>query len=67
MDRFFGMPDYTDFILQRMEALSANKLNAFQPFELCNLEYVENRQSAIELHFDDWWIWGNRLIRFFLI
>uniref|UniRef100_A0A915AXC3 Fe2OG dioxygenase domain-containing protein n=1 Tax=Parascaris univalens TaxID=6257 RepID=A0A915AXC3_PARUN len=62
MDSFLGMPEYTDFILQRMEALSSDRLNAFQPFELCNLEYVESRQSAIELHFDDCWIWGNRLI-----
>uniref|UniRef100_A0A183TWI9 Anaphase-promoting complex subunit 2 n=1 Tax=Toxocara canis TaxID=6265 RepID=A0A183TWI9_TOXCA len=63
MDRFEGMPEYTDVILEKMEAASAKKLGEFQPFELCNLEYVSDRLSAIEMHFDDSWIWGNRLIR----
>ncbi|KHN78206.1 Alpha-ketoglutarate-dependent dioxygenase alkB -like protein 4 [Toxocara canis] len=59
MDRFEGMPEYTDVILEKMEAASAKKLGEFQPFELCNLEYVSDRLSAIEMHFDDSWIWGD--------
>uniref|UniRef100_A0A914UYT9 Alpha-ketoglutarate-dependent dioxygenase AlkB-like domain-containing protein n=2 Tax=Plectus sambesii TaxID=2011161 RepID=A0A914UYT9_9BILA len=61
-DRFVGMPDYADLVLERMRALSPEKLGEYQPFELCNLEYDPNRQSAIEFHQDDMWIWGNRLI-----
>ena len=30
--------------------------------ELCNLEYVNDRGSAIDPHFDDFWLWGERLI-----
>ncbi|VDN55036.1 unnamed protein product [Dracunculus medinensis] len=62
VDRFSGMPDYIDIILNRMKEVSPNRLGEYQPFELCNLEYVDERLSAIEMHFDDSWIWGNRLI-----
>lgn len=59
------MPDYIDIILNRMKEVSPNRLGEYQPFELCNLEYVDERLSAIEMHFDDSWIWGNRLIWYF--
>lgn len=39
------------------------RLGNYQPFEMCNLEYDESKKSAIEMHQDDMWIWGNRLIR----
>lgn len=57
------MPDYSDLILKRMTTLDASKLADYQPFELCNLEYSEERLSSIDMHKDDTWIWGNRLIR----
>uniref|UniRef100_A0A915E9F6 Alpha-ketoglutarate-dependent dioxygenase AlkB-like domain-containing protein n=1 Tax=Ditylenchus dipsaci TaxID=166011 RepID=A0A915E9F6_9BILA len=60
LDSFYGMPDYTDFLLHRM--LQNPALIDYQPFELCNLEYSENRASSIDFHQDDSWIWGNRLI-----
>lgn len=41
---------------------SGGILKDYQPFELCNLEYLPQRLSTIELHIDDIWIWGNRLI-----
>ena len=34
---------------------------------MCNLEYEEEKKSAIEMHQDDMWIWGNRLIRYLFI
>lgn len=34
----------------------------FIPVELCNLEYSPDRGSAIDPHFDDFWIWGDRLV-----
>uniref|UniRef100_A0AC35TZ27 2OG-FeII_Oxy_2 domain-containing protein n=1 Tax=Rhabditophanes sp. KR3021 TaxID=114890 RepID=A0AC35TZ27_9BILA len=60
--RFIGMPDYADIILNKMQQISDEKLGHYQPFELCNLEYDEERLSSIDMHKDDMWIWGNRLI-----
>uniref|UniRef100_A0A0N5BWW6 2OG-FeII_Oxy_2 domain-containing protein n=1 Tax=Strongyloides papillosus TaxID=174720 RepID=A0A0N5BWW6_STREA len=65
--KFMGMPDYSDMVLQRMKDISESKLGHYQPFELCNLEYDESRLSSIDMHKDDTWIWGNRLISLNLI
>ncbi|VIO90832.1 LD42289p, putative [Brugia malayi] len=62
MDRFFGMPSYTDVILNRMNSISSDLFGSYHPFELCNLEYRDSRWSTIEMHYDDTWIWGERLI-----
>lgn len=64
MDRFFGMPSYIDVILNRMNSISSDLFGSYQPFELCNLEYRDDRWSNIEMHYDDTWIWGERLIWF---
>lgn len=37
-------------------------LKDFIPVELCNLEYTPERGSAIDPHFDDFWLWGERLV-----
>lgn len=58
-----GLPNYADLVLDRLKTLNEEKYGNYQPFELCNLEYEGSRQSGIELHQDDMWIWGNRLIR----
>lgn len=50
-----------------MRAVSEEKLGSYQPFELCNLEYSDERLSAIDMHQDDMWIWGNRLIRYAIL
>nr|QKE11192.1 DNA N6-methyl adenine demethylase [Bursaphelenchus xylophilus] len=57
-----GLPTYADLILERLRSINDLKYGNYQPFELCNLEYDQERQSGIELHKDDMWIWGNRLI-----
>jgi hypothetical protein len=62
-DRFIGVPDYADLILERLSSINPEKFGNYQPFELCNLEYDSTRQSSIEFHQDDTWIWGERLIR----
>lgn len=61
------MPEYADLLLDKMTKYDERKLGNYQPFEMCNLEYEEVKKSAIEMHQDDMWIWGNRLIRYFLI
>ncbi|CAD5217357.1 unnamed protein product [Bursaphelenchus okinawaensis] len=57
-----GLPGYADLILDKLRRINNDKFGSYQPFELCNLEYNQERQSGIELHKDDMWIWGNRLI-----
>ncbi|CAJ0955608.1 unnamed protein product, partial [Mesorhabditis belari] len=58
---FAGMPEYADFLLNKMSVASSS-LRDYLPLEMCNLEYEDIRQSTIEFHKDDMWIWGNRLI-----
>ncbi|XP_075761087.1 alpha-ketoglutarate-dependent dioxygenase alkB homolog 4 isoform X2 [Pelodiscus sinensis] len=57
---FFGLPSFSQEIVQRMKAHSA--LEDFFPVEQCNLDYLPERGSAIDPHFDDWWLWGERLV-----
>ncbi|CAB3402403.1 unnamed protein product [Caenorhabditis bovis] len=61
-DSFIGMPEYADMLLTKMKNFNEEKLGNYQPFEMCNLEYESEKKSAIEMHQDDTWIWGNRLI-----
>lgn len=37
-------------------------LSDFQPVEQCHLEYTPERGSSIDPHFDDFWLWGERLV-----
>jgi len=37
-------------------------LSNFQPVEQCHLEYTPDRGSSIDPHFDDFWLWGERLV-----
>jgi len=57
---FSGLPAYITDITCRMKALSF--LTDFQVVEQCNLEYIPERGSQIEPHFDDDWLWGERLV-----
>ncbi|KAI6177045.1 hypothetical protein M3Y97_00864500 [Aphelenchoides bicaudatus] len=61
-ERYEGVPDYADVVLKRLESFGVEQFGNYQPFELCNLEYDAQRQSQIEFHQDDTWIWGERLI-----
>ncbi|KAJ1185256.1 hypothetical protein NDU88_002050 [Pleurodeles waltl] len=56
---FSGLPGFSKDIVRRMEQYSA--LHGFQPVEQCNLDYDPQRGSAIDPHFDDWWLWGELL------
>lgn len=60
-ESFTGLPIYSKSIWQRLQA-NLKVLSDFRPVELCNLEYDESRGSSIEPHFDDFWIWGERLV-----
>ncbi|GAB1608195.1 alpha-ketoglutarate-dependent dioxygenase alkB homolog 4-like [Argonauta hians] len=57
---FTGLPSFSKFLVDRFT--SRPELSGFVPVELCNLEYEPSRGSAIDPHFDDFWIWGERLV-----
>ncbi|KAH7640469.1 hypothetical protein HUG17_7936 [Dermatophagoides farinae] len=52
--RFSSLPfdQYSDYTI----------LNRFHAIEICHLEYCPERGSSIDPHFDDNWIWGERLV-----
>ncbi|XP_046554091.1 alpha-ketoglutarate-dependent dioxygenase alkB homolog 4-like [Haliotis rubra] len=62
---FTGLPDFSQFLYERMKTVP--HLEDFIPVELCNLEYVPERGSAIDPHFDDFWLWGERLVTLNLV
>ncbi|NXY86272.1 ALKB4 dioxygenase, partial [Alcedo cyanopectus] len=57
---FTGLPSFSKKIVAQMKACSV--LRGFFPVEQCNLDYMPERGSAIDPHFDDWWLWGERLV-----
>ncbi|KAJ8312918.1 hypothetical protein KUTeg_010291 [Tegillarca granosa] len=59
-DVFTGLPDFSHSLYKRMNDYPV--LKDFIPVEQCNLEYTQERGSAIDPHFDDFWLWGERLV-----
>lgn len=59
-ESFLGFPSYSAFILKRMKELAV--LRDFLPVEMCDLEYEPSKGAAIDPHFDDFWLWGERLV-----
>lgn len=57
---FNGLPEFMQTIVERLKGLP--KLSDFSTVELCNLEYVPTRGSSIDPHYDDNWLWGERLV-----
>ncbi|NWV07434.1 ALKB4 dioxygenase, partial [Ptilonorhynchus violaceus] len=57
---FTGLPSFSRKIVAQMKACAV--LSGFLPVEQCNLDYTPERGSAIDPHFDDWWLWGERLV-----
>ena len=60
MEVFSGLPSFSRTLYDRMRSLDC--LQDFVPIEQCNLEYDPDRGSAIDPHFDDFWLWGERLV-----
>ncbi|KAK9412438.1 alpha-ketoglutarate-dependent dioxygenase alkB 4 [Crotalus adamanteus] len=56
---FSGLPSFSKEIVARMRKYPI--LESFSPVEQCNLDYDPERGSAIDPHWDDWWLWGERL------
>lgn len=60
-DSFYGFPRYTKPILDKLNH-APSLTHPFSPVELCNLDYNPIRGSSIDPHYDDNWLWGERLI-----
>lgn len=61
LDNFTGLPEFSKVLVERMW-IQVPALSDFQPVELCNLDYIPERGSSIDPHFDDFWVWGERLV-----
>lgn len=59
---FGGFPDFAINLFDRMRTNYPDLFNNFVPVEFCILEYTPERGSYIRPHYDDMWIWGDRLI-----
>lgn len=59
---FIGFPDFAKDILSRATIRYKEQLDDFVPVEFCILEYSPKRGSYIRPHYDDIWVWGDRLI-----
>lgn len=74
---FTGFPSWSKVLIERLRKLKIHRdtavisrygkhdvrdLDNFLAVELCALEYVPERGSCIVPHFDDRWVWGDRLI-----
>lgn len=59
---FGGFPDFVINLFNRMQLNYSQQLDNFVPVEFCILEYTPERNSYIRPHYDDKWIWGDRLI-----
>ncbi|XP_063812132.1 alpha-ketoglutarate-dependent dioxygenase alkB homolog 4-like isoform X1 [Pseudophryne corroboree] len=57
---FTGLPSFSRVLWERMK--NHTVLQGFRPVEQCNLDYNSDRGSAIDPHYDDSWLWGERLV-----
>lgn len=57
---FSGLPALSRGLVLRMHREPT--LAGFRPVEQCNLDYHRERGAAIDPHFDDSWLWGERLV-----
>lgn len=62
LGNFAGFPNFANSLFHRMQINYPDLFNDFVPVEFCLLEYTPERGSYIRPHFDDKWIWGDRLI-----
>lgn len=59
---FAGFPKFAVNLFTRMQTNHNQLMKDFVPVEFCILEYTPERGSYIRPHYDDKWIWGDRLV-----
>ncbi|XP_063726678.1 alpha-ketoglutarate-dependent dioxygenase alkB homolog 4-like isoform X2 [Symsagittifera roscoffensis] len=62
LETFTGLPAFSQGILRRLRDMPGNELSDFEAVEQCHLDYNVSRGSHIDMHFDDFWLWGDRLV-----
>lgn len=62
LGNFNGFPLFARNLLTRIQQNHEEALGDFIPVEFCILEYTLQRGSYIRPHYDDKWIWGDRLV-----
>ncbi|XP_064620505.1 alpha-ketoglutarate-dependent dioxygenase alkB homolog 4-like isoform X2 [Lineus longissimus] len=62
---FSGLAPFSRLLIDSIKQIE--KLKDFIPVEQCQLEYVPERGSAIDPHFDDFWLWGEHLVTLNLV
>lgn len=62
LGEFKGFPNFAQNLFHKMQATYPERFCDFIPVEFCILEYTPERGSYIRPHYDDKWIWGDRLI-----
>jgi len=65
LDVFTGFPSYLEPIVTKFDSYPL--LTNYHTVEQCNLDYHPSRGSAIDPHFDDFWVWGERLLTLSLL
>ncbi|XP_044732932.1 alpha-ketoglutarate-dependent dioxygenase alkB homolog 4 [Chrysoperla carnea] len=60
LGNFNGFPKFSKFVQDKFETIPL--LRNYQTIEQCSLEYTPDRGAAIDLHIDDCWIWGERIV-----
>lgn len=59
---FQGFPEFAVKIFKSLQERYPDQLDDFVPIEFCLLDYAPERGSYIRPHYDDKWIWGERLV-----
>ncbi|XP_054162870.1 DNA N6-methyl adenine demethylase-like [Oppia nitens] len=64
INQFTGLPHFDVELMSQMKQSVTDKtvLNDFVAVEVCHLEYCPENGSSIDMHFDDTWLWGPRLV-----
>ncbi|KAI6654312.1 Alpha-ketoglutarate-dependent dioxygenase alkB-like protein 4-like [Oopsacas minuta] len=60
LGEFTGLPPYAEGLVKKINSLKT--FSTFKPVEFCNLEYTAEKGASIDPHYDDKWVWGDRLI-----
>lgn len=59
-ESFNGFPSHSRALVDRLQTVQV--LSDFCAVEMCNLNYEPSKGAAIDPHYDDFWLWGQRLV-----
>ncbi|XP_075248847.1 alpha-ketoglutarate-dependent dioxygenase alkB homolog 4-like [Convolutriloba macropyga] len=62
LESFTGLPSFSEKLLPKLKVEANGVLDDFEAVEQCHLDYDPIRGSHIDMHYDDFWLWGDRLV-----